>query len=388
MRFFILVRKLIFIFLKHHYFFISLAAYLSIYFFSALFSYSIEHDHATHLMHLHPPLEEMLDDSYVEGILPKGTPPFYTEFTKHPSFTIKSYNDLLGHIDIYKLKGLEKLERSLFYNKLDYAVTFIATNFVVDSGEVMPKEEHCALIFRTLIHYCDQSWQSNTVHSIHRALEVLNDELIHYIVEYYAFDKYNTKKIAFKDFNLLALKHSFVAEAVGLGPVDFAWGNFTPAGLDEYKYYNTWFTALRKESIKQEMLLEYIFYDVDLIMAYLERKIGENVRIYSHLMAQKLAIEAMDLKMLGKKDLTYKEMVHYRTYDAKETLYRYGHVKAYINASILLQENITFFRDFEAYQKTFDPDANKGFYKELSDKVEIDMARKRQEYSTRLFHKK
>lgn len=105
-------------------------------------------------------------------------------------------------------------------------------------------------------------------------------------------------------------------------------------------------------------------------------------------MAQKLAIEAMDLKMLGKKDLTYKEMVHYRTYDAKETLYRYGHVKAYINASILLQENITFFRDFEAYQKTFDPDANKGFYKELSDKVEIDMARKRQEYSTRLFHKK
>lgn len=382
-------RRLVFVLLKYHCFFISLAVYLSIQWASAFFSYSIEHDHAMFLMHLNPMLDDMKDECPPDDIIwPDTFAPFYTEIHKHPTFRITTYNDLLGHIDIYRLKGLEKLERSLFYNMMDFAVVFVATNYVIDSGDILPKNEHCILIFRTLIQYRDQSWQSSSVHSIHRALDTLNDELIRLLVEYYAFDKYNSRMITVKDLNVLALKHSFIAEALGLAPVDFAWGHFTPIGLQEYKYFNTWFTMLRKDKIKEEMLLEYIFCDIDLITSYLERKIEENVRMYSRFMAQKFALEALDLKLFGKRGLSYKDIVHYRTYAGDDFLYRYGFVKSYINSCIMIQDNLVFFRDFEAYRRAFDPDANKGFYDELSDKVEIDMARKREAYRDRLYYKK
>lgn len=334
---------------------------------------------------LHPRVESDLQNDY--GSFPEGVPPFYTEFTKHPSLPVRTYNDLLGNIELYKLEGLEKLERSFFYNMMDYAVNFVATNFVVASGDVLPKHEHCVMIFRTLIEYRDQPWHGATVRSIHAALDSLNDDMVKLLVEYYAFDKYLAKTITYKDFNLLILKHSFIAQSVGLIPADYMWGRFSPVGFEEFKFFNTWSTV-RDDKIREEMVLEYVFCDIDVMMTYLESKIEENQRMYSHFMAQKFALEELDQKAAGIKELSYKDMVHYRTYAGDDFIYRYGFMRAYLNRCTLIHDNVIFFRELEAYRRNFDPDAHKDFYRELADRVEDEMARKREGHRNRFFYKK
>lgn len=151
-------------------------------FLSYYFSYIIEQDHASLLMRLHPGSDSYWDE---KNPAPK-MPPFYPELTKHPSASSRSFNDLLGNIEIYQLEGLEKLERAFFYEVIDYAVLYVAVNFLMDGVHELPSYEHCLLIHRTLIEYRDQEWQSYSVRAIHEALATLNDDLVKLLMEYYS----------------------------------------------------------------------------------------------------------------------------------------------------------------------------------------------------------
>lgn len=118
-------------------------------------------------------------------------------------------------------EGLQLLERSLFYTMMDYATAYVATTYVVDRVDRMPDSFYCGLIFRTLIEYRDQQWQSASVHHIHSALEVLNDDLRRLLIEFFTLDKIRHRIIIANDFNTVTLKHAFVAEASGLEFIDF-----------------------------------------------------------------------------------------------------------------------------------------------------------------------
>lgn len=219
--------------------------------------------------------------------------PRYGGFTLHPSFSARSYNDLIGNIQIYEADGLEKLERLYFYMSLDYYVNFIATHYVIDSGELLVSYEHGLLIHRTMLQYRDMPWHSLNVRSIHGAFDTLNDEMIKLLCEYYTIEKFRTKEITIKDANLVILKHCAYAHAVGLEPVDFNWGRFTAGGLEEYSFGH----PMDKEfidRIKNEMFMEFRFLDLDLALAYLERKIETNNAIYNYFMRQKLILEKID----------------------------------------------------------------------------------------------
>lgn len=187
-------------------------------FFSFFFAYALEQQQAALAMELIPRLDLFYNakDQDRSKIVPH-----YEGFTRHPSFATRTFNDLIGHIQIYEAEGVEKLERIYFYMMLDYSVVFIATNYVVNSGEVLPSYEHCLLIFRTMLQYRDMPWHSDNVRALHGALDSLNDELIKLLCEYYTYDKFRTKEITIKDLNLVGLKHGAFANAVGLEPVDF-----------------------------------------------------------------------------------------------------------------------------------------------------------------------
>lgn len=150
-------------------------------------------------------------------------PPTYLELHRHPTFSPPVTIDLLGKIELMALKldGLQLLERSLFYNMMDYAVAYVGTTFVVDRVDRLPEPFYCGLIFRTLIEYRDQQWQSSPVHSIHNALELLNDDLRRLLIELYTLDRFRNRLIISNDFNVVTLKHAFVAEASGLEFLDF-----------------------------------------------------------------------------------------------------------------------------------------------------------------------
>lgn len=193
--------------------------------------------------------------------------------------------------------------------------------------------------------------------------------------------------ITLKDYNLLALKQGAIARVNGLEPVDFAWGRFSSVGLQEYKRIYTW-DAVFKEGVKDEMEIEYMFYNIDLAMDILSEKIQENTRNFNNFMRQKLALEEIDLAIAGKERLSYKEMVHYRTFAGDEFLFRYGLLKAELNTKYVAEQILLFHRRLDDFKWSFDPDRHKGFYDELSDKIEKDLADRHWANRNRFFLKK
>lgn len=144
----------------------------------------------------------------------------------------------------------------------------------------------------------------------------------------------------------------------------------------------------QEEKIKAEMEAEYKLYDIDVFMGCIKLEIQENMKMYSFLMKQKFALEAIDLKIAGKKSLSYKEIVHYRTYGGDNILFRYGQLKASIITTTYAEETTLFYRNFAAYKRSLNPDSNKSFFAEVAANTERELARKRADYSAHFFHKK
>lgn len=133
---------------------------------------------------------------------------------------------------------------------------------------------------------------------------------------------------------------------------------------------------------------EYKLYDIDVFMTCIKMEIQENMQMYSRLMKQKFALEAIDLKIVGKKSLSYKEIVHYRTYGGDNILFRYGQLKSTVIATTYAEETAVFYRNFAAYKRSLNPDSHRSFFEEVAANTERELARKRADYSAHFFHKK
>lgn len=189
-------RNFLLLIVCNHQLFFAVVLNLLISFFSFCLCYSLDQDQLSYLMSLHPRMEATLPigpEFYAKAA------PFYTHIHSDPSFVTTTTNDLIGAIQIYETKGVAKLERVFFYAMIDYAVDFVATNYVLDCGDTLPPLEDRQMIFRTLIEYRDCEWQSTNVHRIHEALAVLNNEAATLLVDLYAFDKYYIRTLTHKD---------------------------------------------------------------------------------------------------------------------------------------------------------------------------------------------
>lgn len=283
-------------------------------------------------MELHPRVISSLslDDLETRKKILKEAVPFYDDLHHIPSFGVdQTLNDLIGSIHIYQLSGVEKLERIYFYLLLDYTINFVCTNYIVDSGESLPPLEHRHLIFRTMLVYKNCDWQSTNVHKIHDALNLLNDEMTALIADYYNYNYLYLRLLTHKDYNMMLLKETALAQAAGLEPIDFNWGLFTPFGYEEKNYMNTWDKA-REPYILAELQFEYVLMDYDLMRYYLEERMARNNREYDNFMRLKLGFEEIDMKMAGMDPhkMAYKDIVHYRTFAGESSILRYATLKA------------------------------------------------------------
>lgn len=319
----------------------------------------------------------------------KEAVPYYPDLHNIPSFLVpQTHNDLIGALHIYQLAGVEKLERIFFYLMMDYSVNFVCTNYIVDSGEALPPLEHRHYIFRTMLLYRNCDWQSTNVHKIHEALNLLNDEMTALIADYYSYDYLYIRLLTHKDYNIILLKETALAQAAGLEPIDFSWGLYTPFGYEEKKYLNTW-DKVRQHYIIAELQFEYALMDYDLMRYYLEKRMTLNNQEYDKFMRLKLGFEEVDMRMAGMNAhrMSYKDIVHYRTFAGESIILRYATLKADFDVLYLQDLRKLMWKVVDAYNDAFLPPEKMSMLEEYRLNMELDLERKRAAYQNRFFRK-
>lgn len=342
-------------------------------------------------MALHPRVISSLslDNPEIFKKVLKEAVPYYPDLHNIPSFLVpQTHNDLIGALHIYQLVGVEKLERIFFYLMMDYSVNFVCTNYIVDSGEALPPLEHRHYIFRTMLLYRNCDWQSTNVHKIHEALNLLNDEMTALIADYYSYDYLYLRLLTHKDYNIILLKETALAQAAGLEPIDFSWGLYTPFGYEEKNYLNTW-DKVRQHYIIAELQFEYALMDYDLMRYYLEKRMTLNNQEYDKFMRLKLGFEEVDMRMAGMdaRRMPYKDIVHYRTFAGESIILRYATLKADFDVLYLQDLRKLMWKVVDAYNDAFLPPEKMSMLEEYRLNMELDLERKRAAYQNRFFRK-
>lgn len=122
---------------------------------------------------------------------------------------------------------------------------------------------------------------------------------------------------------------------------------------------------------------------------YLEEKMTRNAKDYDRFMRLKLGFEEIDMKLAGMASgkMTYKDIVHYRTFAGERGILRYATLKGEFDLLYLESQRKFMWRAVDTYNNRSLPPGETSVYDSMKFNMEADLERKRAAYLNRFFRK-